>query len=88
MVVIQLHKSYVSKRLNDACQRAFYGNANSYIMVKIILKNNLDPHHINTVELDQTISHIPSHDKIRGASAITKSKPTNIYSYYEQQSNY
>lgn len=68
MGVIQLHKSYGSKRLNDACQRALYGNAFSYNMVRNILKNNLDPHHINTDELDQSISHIPSHDNIRGAS--------------------
>jgi hypothetical protein len=68
MGVIQLHKSYGSKRLNDACQRALYGNAYSYNMVRNILKNNLDPHHINTDELDQSISHIPHHDNIRGAS--------------------
>ena len=68
MGVIQLHKSYGSKRLNDACQRALYGNVYSYTMVRNILKNNLDPHHINTDELDQSISHIPSHDNIRGAS--------------------
>lgn len=68
MGVIQLHKIYGSKRLNDACERALYGNTYSYNMVRNILQNNLDPHHINTAELDQSTSHIPHHDNIRGAS--------------------
>jgi transposase len=69
MGVIQLHKSYSSIRLNDACERALYGSTYNYSMVRNILQNNLDRHHINTEELDQSISHIPAHENIRGASA-------------------
>ena len=68
MGVIQLHRSYGSKRLNEACELALYGKTYSYNMVRNILQNHLDPHHINTDELDQSKSHIPHHDNIRGAS--------------------
>ncbi len=69
MGVIQLHKSYGSKRLNDACERALYGKVFSYNMVKNILKNNLDNQQINIDELEKSQSHIPNHANIRGASS-------------------
>ncbi len=67
--LIQLHKSYGSKRLNDACERALYGKVFSYNMVKNILKNNLDAQHIDINELEGAQSHIPSHSNIRGAAS-------------------
>ena len=42
MGVIQLHKAYGSKRLDDACKRALEADAASYGRIKNILKNNLD----------------------------------------------
>jgi len=69
MGVIQLHKKYSSERLNNACQRALYGNALSYNRVKNILKNNLDKEYQIFDELQQTTPHIPEHDNIRGAQA-------------------
>lgn len=69
MGVIQLHKIYGSDRLNNACQRALYGEALSYHRVKNILKNNMDHEQLNTHELTQTKSHIPQHENIRGANS-------------------
>lgn len=69
MGVIQLHKQYGSERLNNACQRALYGNALSYRRVKNILKNNLDKEYQHYDELTENKTHIPSHDNIRGATA-------------------
>ncbi|HYQ59078.1 MAG TPA: IS21 family transposase, partial [Draconibacterium sp.] len=40
--VIQLHKTYGSVRLNNACERALFANKPSYKLVKKILENNLD----------------------------------------------
>lgn len=68
MGIIQLSKYYGSERLNNACERAAYGNTFSYQRVKTILQNNLDKEHINMKELEQTASHIPSHQNIRGAN--------------------
>ena len=67
MGIIQLHKQYGSNRLNDACQRALYGQALSYTRIKNILKNSLDREPLNPTELTQTISHIPAHENIRGS---------------------
>lgn len=69
MGVIQLHKIYGSKRLNDACERALYGKVYSYNMVKNILQNNLDTQQLDINELDGSESHIPDHENIRGASS-------------------
>ena len=69
MGVIQLHKSYGSVRLNNACERALYGNTYSYNMVKNILKNNLDIEPVDADQLDGATSHIPKHNNIRGASS-------------------
>jgi transposase len=68
MGVIQLHREYGSKRLNNACQRALYGNALKYHTVKNILKNNLDSEQLQLDSLKQTKTHIPKHDNIRGAN--------------------
>jgi hypothetical protein len=67
--VIQLHREYGSERLNNACQRALYGNALRYHTVKNILKNNLDKEYLDKEDLDLTETHIPKHDNIRGAGA-------------------
>ena len=69
MGVIQLHKQYGSDRLNKACERAMYGDSFSYGMIKNILANNLDGHQIDTDQLNQSQSHIPDHENIRGASS-------------------
>ncbi len=68
MGVIQLHRQYGSERLNNACQRALYGQALSYTRVRNILKNNMDHEQLNIQELTQIQSHIPSHANIRGAN--------------------
>jgi len=68
MGVIQLHREYGSDRLNNACQRALYGNALTYHRVKNILKNNLDGEQLHLDNLKQTKTHIPKHDNIRGAN--------------------
>ena len=65
--VIQLHREYGSERLNNACQRALYGNALKYHTVKNILKNNLDKEQLSIDNLNLTETHIPKHDNIRGA---------------------
>lgn len=67
MGVIQLHRQYGSERLNNACQRALYGNALKYHTVKNILKNNLDKEYLSMDNLNLTETHIPKHDNIRGA---------------------
>ena len=68
MGIIQLHREYGSERLNNACQRALYGNALKYHTVKNILKNNLDSEQLQIDSLKQTKTHIPKHDNIRGAN--------------------
>ena len=68
MGVIQLHRQYGSERLNNACQRALYGDVFKYQTVKNILKNNMDKEQINYELFNQTETHIPRHNNIRGAS--------------------
>ena len=67
MGVIQLHREYGSERLNNACQRALYGNAINYHNVKNILKNNLDMEYLNIDSFESKQTHIPKHNNIRGA---------------------
>jgi len=69
MGIIQLHRSYGSQRLNNACKRAVLGETFSYKRVKNILENNLDKDELNTEEMSKTSSHIPQHANLRGASA-------------------
>lgn len=66
MGIIQLHKAYGSERLNNACERALFGNKPSYRFVKNILKNNLDKGFHDLKDLDDCSTHIPEHDNIRG----------------------
>lgn len=68
MGIIQLHKMYGSQRLNNACERAIYANKPSYVLVKNILKNNLDKETHIQQELNLDKPHIPEHENIRGAS--------------------
>lgn len=68
MGVIQLHKSYGSQRLDNACKRALQGDAVSYKRIQNILKNNLDQSSLFFQDLEQDKSHIPKHQNIRGAS--------------------
>ncbi len=69
MGVIQLHRAYGSERLNNACQRALYGGTFSYNRVLNILKNNLDSQNVDIEKLEESQSHIPNHENIRGASS-------------------
>ncbi|WP_286760656.1 IS21 family transposase [Salegentibacter sp. UBA1130] len=69
MGVIQLHKSYGSQRLDDACKRALQADAVTYLRIKNILKNNLDKSSLFYQDLEEDKPHIPEHDNLRGASA-------------------
>ena len=66
MGIIQLHRVYGSKRLNDACKRALHAGTNSYRRISNILKNNTDKE--PPIEEQSTTSHIPEHGNVRGAS--------------------
>lgn len=67
MGIIQLHRTYGSQRLNEACKRALHANTWSYRCISNILKNNQDKEPL-TVKEEKT-SHIPKHGNMRGASA-------------------
>nr|WP_200871482.1 hypothetical protein [Saccharicrinis fermentans] len=69
MGIIQLHRTYSSERLNNACKRAVEAGAFSYKRIQNILKNNLDKE--GTVEQMQASNtpHIPTHENLHGASA-------------------
>lgn len=69
MGLLQLHKSYGSKRLDKACERALAADMVSYNRIKNILKNNVDQSSLFYKDLEEESSHIPKHDNIRGASA-------------------
>jgi len=68
MGVIQLHKAYGSKRLDDACKRALEGGATTYRHIKNILENNLDKALALDLEGEPEGDgcHIPQHGNIRG----------------------
>jgi transposase len=66
MGIIQLHRTYGSERLNNACKRALYVGTNSYKHISNMLKNNIDKEPLLMEQL--TMTHIPKHDNIRGAS--------------------
>lgn len=68
MGLIQLHKNYGSKRLDNACKRALQADAVSYKRIQNILKNNLDQSSLFFQDLEEDTSHIPKHQNIRGAS--------------------
>jgi hypothetical protein len=68
MGIIQLHRSYGSQRLDNACKRALQAHAVSYRRIQNILKNNLDQTSLFFQDLEQDKPHIPEHQNIRGAS--------------------
>lgn len=68
MGLIQLHKAYGSKRLDNACKRALDADAATYRHIKNILKNNLDKSSLFYQDLEEDKAHIPKHENIRGAS--------------------
>jgi len=68
MGVIQLHRSYGSQRLDNACKRALQADAVSYRRIQNILKNNLDKSSLFFQDLEDDRPHIPEHQNIRGAS--------------------
>jgi transposase len=68
MGVIQLHRSYGSQRLDNACKRALQADAVSYKRIQNILKNNLDQSSLFFQDLEEDKPHIPEHQNIRGAS--------------------
>jgi transposase len=70
MGIIELHRFYGSERLNNACRRAVYGQAVSYIRIKNILENKLDSNSLEVEKELTTRSHIPAHANIRGAQAF------------------
>ena len=68
MGLIQLHRSYGSRRLDNACKRTLQADAVSYRRIQNILKNNLDETSLFFQDLEDDKSHIPKHQNIRGAS--------------------
>lgn len=68
MGLIQLHRAYGSRRLDNACKRALQADAVSYKRIQNILKNNLDESSLFFQDLEDDKSHIPKHRNIRGAS--------------------
>jgi transposase len=68
MGVIQLHRLYGSKRLDNACKRALQADAVSYKRIQNILNNNLDQSSLFFQDLEQDTPHIPEHQNIRGGS--------------------
>lgn len=68
MGLIQLHRSYGSQRLDNACKRALQADAVSYKRIQNILKNNLDQSSLFFQDLEEDKSHIPEHQNIRGAA--------------------
>jgi len=69
MGIIQLHREYGSKRLNEACGIAINAGTYSYHRIKNILKNKLDLGLFAQEEPPCEDAHIPLHDNIRGASS-------------------
>lgn len=69
MGIIQLHREYGSKRLNEACNIAINAGTNSYHRIKNILKNGLDLGLFSQDDIRGEDPHIPLHSNIRGASS-------------------
>lgn len=67
MGIIQLHRTYGSERLNDACERALIAGTSSYRRISNILKNNQDKAPLKLE--NQEKPHIPRHGNLRGAGA-------------------
>jgi transposase len=66
MGIIQLHRTYGSERLNNACKRALFWGTYSYNHINNMLINSTDK---EPLVMEQTCkTHIPGHENIRGAS--------------------
>ena len=59
MGLIQLHKSYGSHRLDNACKRALQADAATYQRIKNILKNNLDKSSLFYQDLEEDKNTYP-----------------------------
>jgi len=66
MGLIQLHKGFGSERLDKACQMALQYDIYSYLRIKNILHNKMDQ--FLQEDLEETTTHIPMHQNIRGAN--------------------
>lgn len=69
MGLLQLSKAYGSERLDKACGIAVIADITSYNRIKNILRNNIDQTFKAEEVLEDTISHIPEHNNIRGSLA-------------------
>lgn len=69
MGLIQLHKGFGSERLNAACKRVLEADIASYLRVKNVLINNMDKKSLFNQEIEQSKTHIPKHENIRGSEA-------------------
>lgn len=67
MGIIQLHRAYSPRRLDDACRRALLAGTYSYKRISNILKNNQDK--LPFPEEENNVPHIPPHGNLRGVSA-------------------
>jgi transposase len=66
MGIIQLHRTFGSDRLNNACKRALHVGTTSYKHINNMLKNNKDKEPF--IQEVFTNPHIPKHENMRGAS--------------------
>jgi hypothetical protein len=66
MGIIQLQKQYDSSRIEKGCQLAILHPVTSYNRLAGILQKGLDQHAHLFESTDDTASHIPPHDNIRG----------------------
>jgi len=66
MGIIQLHRAYGPRRLDDACKRALLAGTYSYKRISNILKNNQDK--LPFPEEENNVPHIPPHGNLRGPS--------------------
>jgi transposase len=68
MGIIQLHRTYGSERLNNACKIAIEAGTFSYNRLKNMLKNNIDKMELDNQQTNLFKSHIPTHNNLRGAA--------------------
>lgn len=69
MGLLQLHKTYGSRRLNDACKIALEYDMASYKRIENLLKNKMDLSADMIAKTSSDSTHIPPHKNIRGASS-------------------
>ena len=70
MGIIQLHRTYGSIRLNNACKRALTIGVATYKHISNILQNKLDQEPLEEDVAQNSISHIPLHSNLRLKPAI------------------